>query len=215
MEELSPPDRFGLVEPQVFRSAFPAAVSFPHVKLLQLRTVVNLSQEAVTRGVAAFFEENHIVLHNVGLDVWTYQNCPTISTELVIEAMRFLLDESFHPLLIMSASGSHQVGVIVGCLRRLQHWNLSSMLDEYRAFAAPSPRLDCEHFIEMFDTDLLALPPNPPRWFDHQQQMLAADRAEWAASATLSADGAGYHPISGPLVSPGVSTTLVSGDEAD
>ena len=45
--------------------------------------------------------------------------------------------------------------------------------------------------------------------------MLAADMAEWQATGTLSGERTSYHPVSGALVSPGVHTTLVSGDEAE
>ena len=61
-----------------------------------------------------------------------------ITQELIKEALQYVLDESRHPLLLMSSSGTHQVGVLVGCLRRQQGWNLASILDEYRSFASPS-----------------------------------------------------------------------------
>jgi hypothetical protein len=40
---LVPPDKFGAIEAGVYRSAFPTPESFGHLKLLALRTVVNLS----------------------------------------------------------------------------------------------------------------------------------------------------------------------------
>ena len=80
-----------------------------------------------------------------------------------------MLDREQHPLLLLSASGTHEVGTIVGCLRRLQQWSLSGAIDEYRSFAAPTPRLSCEQFIETWDPDL-APPPraHPPPWFESQ-----------------------------------------------
>jgi len=151
-------------------------------------------------------------VHNVGLDVWTRHDTDPITQELICEALQLLLDRTRHPLLLMSSSGSHQVGALVGCLRRLQQWCLSAILYEYRAFAAPSPRLSCEHFIEQWDTDLISLPPNPPRWFELQQAMLAAEQAEWSAGQ-LPPERAALYAVSGPLVSPGVTTTLVDADE--
>ncbi|KAL1525714.1 hypothetical protein AB1Y20_020558 [Prymnesium parvum] len=114
-----------------------------------------------------------------------------------------------HPVLIMSSSGSHQVGTVIGCLRRLQQWSLTAILSEYRAFAAPTPRLWCEHFIEQFDVDLISLPPQVPLWFEVQQQMLMAEQAEWGSTAPLSPERLAHFSISGPLASPGTTTTLI------
>ena len=85
-----------------------------------------------------------------------------ITQELIKEALQYVLDESRHPLLLMSSSGTHQVGVLVGCLRRQQGWNLASILDEYRSFASPSARLNCEQFIELWDTVPLRLVDSRP-----------------------------------------------------
>ena len=159
--------------------------SFEHLKLLKLRSAVNLSQEAVSRGVTSFLQEQGITVHNIGLDVWTRHETNAITEELITEALRLLLDRAHHPILLMSSSGSHQVGTLVGCLRRLQHWSLSAILYEYRTFAAPTPRLWCEHFIEQWDIDLISLPSDLPRWFETQQQMLASEQAEWSTGTPL------------------------------
>ena len=174
-----PPDKFGAIEPGVFRSAFPTPSSFAHLRLLGLRTVVNLSQEALTRGAAAFLAASDVMLVDVGLRVWTHPKCEPISHELIKEAMHFVLDSAYHPLLVVSASGTHQVGALVGCLRRLQQWSLASTLDEYRCYASPSPRLGVEQFIELWDNDLLTLPSKLPLWFEQQQLLLAEDRERW------------------------------------
>ena len=184
-------------------------------------------------------------MHNVGLDVWTHSNCPSITHELVSEALRFLLDRSFHPILVMSSSGSHQVGnarappkgshhlhgtvgddlidslrwvapfaqvgTLVGCLRRMQQWGLTSILYEYRSYAAPTPRLSCEHFIEQWDPDLVSPPVDVPHWFEAQQQLLAAEQVEWAAP--LAPTRVAHFAVAGPLASPGVTTTLCDADE--
>ena len=148
----TPPDQYGIVESQVYRSAFLTPASFDFINLLNLRTVVNLSQEVPVRAVLAFFQENRITLENVGLQVWTRLEYVPITLELVKETLQHVLDVSRHPLLLMSSSGTHQVGVVIGCLRQQQSWNLASILDEYRSFASPSARLNCEQFIELWDT---------------------------------------------------------------
>ena len=56
------------------------------------------------------------------------------------------------------------VGAVVGCLRKIQGWHLSSIFEEYRRFAGSKVRLQNEQFIELFDTDLVTIPANPPSW---------------------------------------------------
>mmetsp|Transcript_49200 Transcript_49200/g.110648 ORF Transcript_49200/g.110648 Transcript_49200/m.110648 type:complete len:115 (-) Transcript_49200:349-693(-) len=111
----------------------------------------------------------------------------------------------------MSSSGSHQVGTLVGCLRRMQQWGLTSILYEYRSYAAPTPRLSCEHFIEQWDPDLVSPPVDVPHWFEAQQQLLAAEQVEWAAP--LAPTRVAHFAVAGPLASPGVTTTLCDADE--
>ena len=149
------------------------------MRLLSLRTVINLSREALTRVTTVFLAENNIQVADVGLQVWTHPTCEPISHELVTEAMRYVLDQAHHPLLIVSASGTHQVGAVVGCLRRLQHWTLAATLDEYRRYAAPSPRPANEQFIELWDCDLLTLPLSLPPWFEQQRELLEEEATRW------------------------------------
>ena len=57
-------------------------------------------------------------------------------------------------------------GTMIGCLRKLQGWNLTSTLEEYRRHAGPKIRVLNEQFIELFDTDLVMVPPGAPRWLN-------------------------------------------------
>ncbi|GAA5888505.1 hypothetical protein JCM16303_002194 [Sporobolomyces ruberrimus] len=45
---------------------------------------------------------------------------------------------------------------------KLQHRNLTSILEEYRRFAGPKVRLLNEQFIEVFNLSLVTVPPPPP-----------------------------------------------------
>jgi tyrosine-protein phosphatase OCA1 len=60
--------------------------------------------------------------------------------------------------------GRHRTGTVIGCLRKLQRWNLTSIFEEYRRFAGSKVRLLNEQFIELFDTDLVRIPQNYPSW---------------------------------------------------
>lgn len=69
------------------------------------------------------------------------------------------------------------MGTLVGCLRRLQNWNLNSIVNEYRSFAASKTRYLSEQFLELFDVDLVTLPEYLPQWFIEETQV-AADEQE-------------------------------------
>ena len=43
-------------------------------------------------------------------------------------------------------------------------WNLTSILEEYRRYAGQKVRLLNEQFMELFDTDLISVPPDAPEW---------------------------------------------------
>ncbi|KAN0016244.1 hypothetical protein ACTFIU_006207 [Dictyostelium citrinum] len=60
--QLSPPALFGTIEPLLYRtnSLYPA--NFPFIKLLGLKTVVQLSPEVPIKAVSSFFQENNINL---------------------------------------------------------------------------------------------------------------------------------------------------------
>ncbi|GFY99097.1 phosphotyrosine protein phosphatases superfamily protein [Actinidia rufa] len=45
----------------------------------------------------------------------------------------------------------HRTGCVVGCLRKLQKWCLSSVFDEYQRFAAAKARVSDQRFMELFD----------------------------------------------------------------
>lgn len=56
------------------------------------------------------------------------------------------------------------IGVVIGCLRKLEKWSLVSIFEEFRRFT--NARLvEHEQFIELFDTDLVAVTTtNSPRF---------------------------------------------------
>lgn len=61
-----------------------------------------------------------------------------------------LLDVRNHPLLIHCNKGKHRTGCLVGCLRKVQRWSLTSIFDEYRRFAGNKVRILDQQFIELF-----------------------------------------------------------------
>lgn len=179
-EVLSPADHFALVEPGVYRSSLPSPNNFSHIRSLYLKHVVILSAERPMRSITTFFEENNISVSHTGRHGWTSQKSwKPMSEEVVKESLEIVLRKDCHPILVCDVGGVHLVGMLVACLRRLQHWNLNSVVNEYRAFAGSKTRYANEQFIELFDIDLVTIPVNPPEWFAEQMKMERLEMEEY------------------------------------
>ena len=94
---------------------------------------------------------------------------PTISTtlseEIVLAALELILDRRNYPVMVMCNLGRHRTGTVIGCLRKLENWNLTSILEEYRRYAGSKVRVVNEQFIELFDTELVNIPQlYKPEW---------------------------------------------------
>ncbi|KAG0342801.1 hypothetical protein BG000_001131 [Podila horticola] len=94
-----------------------------------------------------------------------------LSEELIKDGLEMVLDANNYPIVVMDTSGIHEIGTFMGCLRRLQHWNFSSIIVEYRAYAGNKARYVNEQFIELFDVDWITLPESLPPWWIEQEQM--------------------------------------------
>jgi len=160
-----PPINFGMVADDLYRSGQPNELNFPFLEKLHLKTIVFLAPDEPSQQLKNFTEEQQINLIHLGVDsLSSSATWNPISEDVVISALRLILDTSLYPLAMMCNLGRHRTGTVVGCLRKLQRWNLTSIFEEYHRYAGITVRLVNEQFIELFDTDLVALPENPPPW---------------------------------------------------
>ena len=159
-----PPQNWAMVETDLYRSAQPTELNFPFLEKLQLRSVIYLAPDEPPAPLQAWFEDQGINLIHLGDDIGKRSPWKPVSEETVLEGLHVLLNPQNYPLLIMCTLGRHRTGTMVGCLRKLQGWNLTAILEEYRRHAGPKFRLLNEQFIELFDTDLVPVPPRRPSW---------------------------------------------------
>ncbi|GAA5846316.1 hypothetical protein JCM3766R1_002208 [Sporobolomyces carnicolor] len=157
---LIPPPNFGTVEENLYRSGQPSELSFAFIEELNLKTVIWLAPEDPNESFQQFLEDHSIRLFHLGAEDYAATYDP-LSDETVLQALDLVLNPQNSPTMIMCAQGRHRTGTCVGCLRKLQHWNLTSILEEYRRFAGPKVRVLNEQFIELFDLDLVTVPPPP------------------------------------------------------
>lgn len=204
LEVLAPPKHFAIVETGLYRSTMPSVANFPFLKQLGLKRVIILSADSVARSVTTFFEENGISVSHTGAPSGSRKNTwkktwKPLEEEVVKASLEIVLRSDVHPLLICDTSGVQRVGVVVGCLRQLQWWNLNSIVNEYRSFAGTKTRHVHEQMIELFDTDLVVIPRENPSWYTAQLQMQIDDDekfAEYQNAGRLSPSGMLCAPIS-------------------
>jgi len=204
-----------MVEEGVYRSNAITTTNFAFIQTLQLKTVLLLSPEMPLRAVTDFLKKQKVQLVQLGLKIWTPESSP-VSDELVKEALEYSLDATHHPLLIMCSSGMHRTGVVVGCHRRLQQWDLASVIQEYRSFCTnETARYINEQFIDCFDLDLVNLPSTLPSWWAHQAHMLEVERQSIQQHDATSGPmfQRHYFDVCGPLVSAAVK--LPEGSKKD
>lgn len=80
----------------------------------------------------------------------------SLNENTIKHALDLIVDKTNYPILICCGMGRHRTGTVIGCLRRLQHWNLNSVSEEYRRFTGSrGGRILVELLIESFNIDLV------------------------------------------------------------
>ncbi|XP_024030988.1 tyrosine-protein phosphatase DSP3 isoform X2 [Morus notabilis] len=67
------------------------------------------------------------------------------------ENLKFLQSNNIRLFQFGIEGKTHRTGCLVGCLRKLQSWCLSSVLEEYQRFAGVKSRITDMRFIETFE----------------------------------------------------------------
>ncbi|CAI9784419.1 unnamed protein product [Fraxinus pennsylvanica] len=146
-----PPLNFAVVDNGVFRSGFPDVDNFSFLQSLNLCSIVYLCPEPYPVPNMEFLKSNRIKLFQFGME-GSKEPFVNIPEDKIREALKVVLDVKNHPLLIHCKRGKHRTGCLVGCLRKLQRWCLTSVFDEYQRFAAAKTRVSDQRFMELFDT---------------------------------------------------------------
>ncbi|ORX37769.1 tyrosine phosphatase family-domain-containing protein [Kockovaella imperatae] len=148
-EDLIPPENFAIVAPGVYRSGFPMRKNFPFMETLRLKTILTLVLEEYPEANLKWCQDQDIQFMQFGIpgNKEPFDNIPE---EVICAALVQILDKRNHPLLIHCNKGKHRTGCLVGCIRRIQSWSLTSIFDEYRRFSNPKSRAVDQQFIDLF-----------------------------------------------------------------
>ncbi|KAA8493843.1 putative tyrosine-protein phosphatase [Porphyridium purpureum] len=157
---LIPPLNFAMVAPGIYRSGYPNSKNHTFLNKLKLRTILYLCPEDYMDANVEFCAQNGIKVFQYGIQ-GNKEPFVDIPEEAIRDALLVLLNQQNHPVLIHCNKGKHRTGCLVGCLRKLQQWSLTSIFDEYRRFAGTKVRVLDQQFIELFRTSSLHLAAKP------------------------------------------------------
>mmetsp|Transcript_32286 Transcript_32286/g.52162 ORF Transcript_32286/g.52162 Transcript_32286/m.52162 type:complete len:170 (-) Transcript_32286:465-974(-) len=156
-----PPVNFAMVARGVYRSGYPNKKNIAFLKKLGLKSVLYLCPE--DHALVEFFSSSSIKLFQFGIK-GNKEPFVDIPEDRVREALVVLLDTRNHPILIHCNKGKHRTGCVVGCLRKVQNWSLTSIFDEYRRFAGSKVRILDQQFIELFNLRINFERGHKPDW---------------------------------------------------
>ncbi|CAG8581577.1 43041_t:CDS:2 [Gigaspora margarita] len=135
-----PPLNFAMVAPGVYRSGHPNRKNFPFLKKLKLKSIMCLSSDEFHEELSQFVKDQNIQIFHYKIDG---------NKEPFIE--------------IEQKEISNALVKVLGCLRKLQKWSLTSIFHEYRRFAVTKVLADQE-FIEIFSEHVPYNPDFKPDW---------------------------------------------------
>jgi tyrosine-protein phosphatase OCA1 len=157
---LVPPNGYGIVTESISRCGTLSPRHLPFVSLYQFKTFLFVSEDNPHQTVTQFMRSENIKCVRIampsgrGTIPWRTQ-----IDELVKLTLEFILSRENTPVLMSSSSTLH-LCTIVGCLRRLQGWNLCSIMEEFRRFTPEQSISMYKNYVEMFDFDLINIPEN-------------------------------------------------------
>lgn len=162
-----PPLNFCPVEKQLYRSGQPSALNHSFLEQLNLKSIIWLAIEDPQDSFLKFIDENDInFFYNLGYDSIGSNSWDGLSEASIKQALEIICDKRNHPLLVCCGMGRHRTGTVIGCLRKLQGWNLASVSEEYRRFTGvKGGRILVELLIEAFDVHTIEINPQvAPEW---------------------------------------------------
>ncbi|KAH3685127.1 hypothetical protein WICPIJ_003894 [Wickerhamomyces pijperi] len=163
-----PPLNFCPVEQKLYRSGQPSKINFEFLRELKLNSIVWLASEDPIDEFIEFTNNENINLHFAGINPDGGDTNPWdgLNETSILQALSIMTDQSNYPILVCCGMGRHRTGTVIGCLRRLQGWNLASVSEEYRRFTGSrGGRILVELLIEAFDKNSVVVNPEiAPKW---------------------------------------------------
>jgi len=162
IKTLYPPIRFARVEEDVFRGAYPTLRNFEFLRRKNIKTVIAIVPK-VAPDLDRFCKVSNAKLTHLKCEA--YRGSDRVpSAEVVSKALEILVNRNNLPAYLFCCDGSHVVGTIAICLRKLQNWRFQSALEEYKRFSKNRGAVEMvTQFVEMY-TGPVKLSQDLPKW---------------------------------------------------
>lgn len=134
------------------------------LKRLKLRTILSLTPEATgsSRDLREFCDAERVALFWFQVD--KYDDGFSHTPQLVAKLLSMMIDLRNHPLYMHCRDGSHNTGLVVMCLRRLQNWSLPNIYKEFRRYTkANDITFEEAQFVQSFH-EPVTIPIKIPNW---------------------------------------------------
>ena len=153
---LEPPDAFGIVTQSILRCGAISPTNFNFLSLYDFKTVLLINEDKPIQRIIDYLKSRNTKYTRIG--IYSQRSSLQWRTQLD-ELLEYILNHDNQPMLISSSSTLH-LCTIIGCLRKIQGWDLCSIMEEFRRFTPEQPFSLYKNYIEMFDFDLVNIPEN-------------------------------------------------------
>ncbi|KAI9142131.1 tyrosine phosphatase family-domain-containing protein [Paraphysoderma sedebokerense] len=127
---LIPPFRYGAIEENLYRGAYPKQRNFRFLQRLNLKTILSLIPDPPRPELVSFCASQNIKLVHLRVDK-PKENIP-LTYAKAIQAVQILIDTHHSaPVFVHCLDGATVTGLVIMCLRKLQCWTVSSAIVEY------------------------------------------------------------------------------------
>lgn len=166
---LTPPLKFSVVQPDLYRGSYPREVNFPFLKSLHLKTIISLTPHPITpeydENLSGFARENNInVIHLpcALLGKGKKRGVP-LGYKTVLEALDKIVHHKFAPVYIHCLNGGQVLSLVIACLRTLQFWSSIAIFNEFINFTE-NITLNDRSFVEGFRGEINIDPDDRVDW---------------------------------------------------
>lgn len=140
------------------------------LRSLGLRSIILLESNIVDDKFADFLTENNVQIidcssapsASIDSSLKSADMLP-ITDEVITEALRVVADSKNLPTIVVCKTGRVFVPTVIACLRKLQHWSMTSILEEFRRYAmGVRQQQQLEQLIEVFDVEQVEVSSDTP-----------------------------------------------------
>lgn len=146
------------------RGAHPTLKNYRFLRRLRLKTIISLMAEEPTPDLVEYCGAEGVNLVYRRAEKYDDGEVLSMSLDLVAEIINLLLDKANHPIYLHCRDGGHNTGLIIMCLRRLQHWTNEAIHDEHRRYTKGNEiHYQEEQFVQSFPGPI-TIPASLPPW---------------------------------------------------